>query len=426
MNIYIYIYMCVCVCVYVLTVKTITPKCYFWQTCILFISELVLILLLFIKSMIAYKFDRQHAGYQEVPSLPPATIVVVLAYNCITSLHYNSFADHTEIIFLDLDNNYLSTIDSDAFRDLVKLRILNLRNNTLIAVPPLTDIADTLVKLFLTYNTIGSLVDIPICPQLEGIYLTPHFKNTPPGIFDGFKALKKIGMLYWSLVETSDLFSNGSFTVTKLKFRCNHITKLPDLSLYSNLQEADFRFNSIPTINVEEFVAVSSSLIVRLDGNPLWCDPESCLAALSSGQGWSITGTCEEEDFCACKYGMLCSHLLILVKVLLMFRYGCIIVCRRFVPMYSPLRCSCCFGTLQMKGHKWTKIIRALVTRIFTTHHLHFLNKRYAKLYTIHWIRLQGAVSIRKTVLPGMAIPMLKIRRPNGRLIFNMEFAIRR
>ena len=27
-----------------------------------------------------------------------------------------------------------------------------------------------------------------------------------------------------------------------------------------------------------------------------------------------------------------------------------------------------------------------------------------------------GAVSIRKTVLPGMAIPMLKIRRPNGRL----------
>ena len=36
----------------------------------------------------------------------------------------------------------------------------------------------------------------------------------------------------------------------------------------------------------------------------------------------------------------------------------------------------------------------------------------------------QGAVSIRKTVLPGMAIPMLKIRRPNGRLIFNMEIAI--
>ena len=40
--------------------------------------------------------------------------------------------------------------------------------------------------------------------------------------------------------------------------------------------------------------------------------------------------------------------------------------------------------------------------------------------------RSQGAVSIRKTVLPGMAIPMLKIRRPNGRLIFNMEITIRR
>ena len=41
-------------------------------------------------------------------------------------------------------------------------------------------------------------------------------------------------------------------------------------------------------------------------------------------------------------------------------------------------------------------------------------------------VTVQGAVSIRKTVLPGMAIPMLKIRRPNGRLIFNMEIAIRR
>ena len=42
------------------------------------------------------------------------------------------------------------------------------------------------------------------------------------------------------------------------------------------------------------------------------------------------------------------------------------------------------------------------------------------------WLSMLGAVSIRKTVLPGMAIPMLKIRRPNGRLIFNMEIAIRR
>ena len=37
---------------------------------------------------------------------------------------------------------------------------------------------------------------------------------------------------------------------------------------------------------------------------------------------------------------------------------------------------------------------------------------------------LQGAVSIRKTVFPGMAIPMLKIRRPTGRLIFNMGIPI--
>ena len=38
--------------------------------------------------------------------------------------------------------------------------------------------------------------------------------------------------------------------------------------------------------------------------------------------------------------------------------------------------------------------------------------------------KTQGAVSITKTVLPGMAISMLKIRRPLGRLIFNMGIAV--
>ena len=50
---------------------------------------------------------------------------------------------------------------------------------------------------------------------------------------------------------------------------------------------------------------------------------------------------------------------------------------------------------------------------------------RFVNHFQNHSVHLdQGAVSIRKTVLPGMAIPMLKIRRPNGRLIFNMEIAI--
>ena len=52
--------------------------------------------------------------------------------------------------------------------------------------------------------------------------------------------------------------------------------------------------------------------------------------------------------------------------------------------------------------------------------------KTFFTTYEKHYPNFQGAVSIRKTVLPGMAIPMLKIRRPNGRLIFNMEITIRR
>ena len=64
-----------------------------------------------------------------------------------------------------------------------------------------------------------------------------------------------------------------------------------------------------------------------------------------------------------------------------------------------------------------------VIYNIYTLNHFFF---SLVFVYTSKKTGPQGAVSIRKTVLPGMAIPMLKIRRPNGRLIFNMEIAIRR
>ena len=59
-------------------------------------------------------------------------------------------------------------------------------------------------------------------------------------------------------------------------------------------------------------------------------------------------------------------------------------------------------------------------------HHIILNVWHSCEMFELSYVDGLGAVSIRKTVLPGMAIPMLKIRRPNGRLIFNMEIAIRR
>ena len=70
-----------------------------------------------------------------------------------------------------------------------------------------------------------------------------------------------------------------------------------------------------------------------------------------------------------------------------------------------------------------TQRIQNLLARIMCNN-FDYINFRGIEM--VRTLRLQRAVSIRKTVLPGMAIPMLKIRRPNGRLIFNMEIAIRR
>ena len=70
-------------------------------------------------------------------------------------------------------------------------------------------------------------------------------------------------------------------------------------------------------------------------------------------------------------------------------------------------------------------VVPSQTTKMWTSFPASFYHK-YLIHVTLYNCRNLGAVSIRKTVLPGMAIPMLKIRRPNGRLIFNMENAIRR
>ena len=57
---------------------------------------------------------------------------------------------------------------------------------------------------------------------------------------------------------------------------------------------------------------------------------------------------------------------------------------------------------------------------------LYKLEIQWLLSFFMYILCILGAVSIRKTVLPGVAIPMLKIKRPNGRLIFNMEIAIPR
>ena len=73
------------------------------------------------------------------------------------------------------------------------------------------------------------------------------------------------------------------------------------------------------------------------------------------------------------------------------------------------------FIKICLTGFNWQSVSIGSGNGLVTNHYLNQC-----------WHKDLGAVSIRKTVLPGVAIPMLKIRRPNGRLIFNMEIAIRR
>ena len=78
--------------------------------------------------------------------------------------------------------------------------------------------------------------------------------------------------------------------------------------------------------------------------------------------------------------------------------------------------------------HKKTQQKETLHCILYTKHKLNHFYSDDTILLRVGRLTadILGAVSIRKTVLPGVAIPMLKIRRPNGRLIFNIGIAIPR
>ena len=97
-----------------------------------------------------------------------------------------------------------------------------------------------------------------------------------------------------------------------------------------------------------------------------------------------------------------------------------IIICYR-LPIY---RCHIWYDSACTRHEYYNEKLCSDFHSRATPHTTPYVRAMGCLLWVIH--RKLGAVSIRKTVLPGMAIPMLKIRRPNGRLIFNMEIAIRR
>ncbi|ETN69996.1 leucine Rich repeat-containing domain protein [Necator americanus] len=85
--------------------------------------------------------DCSNRGLTEVPTdFPPSITVLDLRGNALEVLGRSSFAGLEEsIIHIDLSRNNLRSIDSNAFRNLKRLRTLNLRRNHLRSIPKALD-----------------------------------------------------------------------------------------------------------------------------------------------------------------------------------------------------------------------------------------------------------------------------------------------
>ena len=270
-----------------------------------------------IGSVQAQHFYGEDKDYTEVPTFNQLYTYILLRSNRIARITESSFSGLTNLYILNLQRNLIASdmIDSSAFQDLHRLRMLHLGDNLLTSLPPLADIADTLEKLYLSGNPITAIDDIPLCPLLTTFHITPFFTSLSDRIFVGFSSLTIINWANGSLNKTGNVFTSVSSTLTKLSLNDNDIKEIPDISTFTSLEEADLRKNLITSLRESDFPAAdfsppSGSLQVILDGNPLDCGRGLCWLKLQN-RSWDITGSCKdgislnkktEADLCWCEY----------------------------------------------------------------------------------------------------------------------------
>ncbi|WKX98850.1 hypothetical protein Q1695_014046 [Nippostrongylus brasiliensis] len=173
--------------------------------------------------------DCSDRGLTEMPTeIPPSTTVLDLKGNLLEMLPRTSFAGLGEsLVHLDLSRNNLRNIDGHAFRDLKKLRTLNLRRNHLRSIPKGIDDLK-MHKLDLRLNLISSLTpsDVAALSQTRIVDLSRNFIKEWP------KLKEKIGGNVTSLIEKLDLASNLLSTLHSGIF--NSLVSLRSLRLSRN------------------------------------------------------------------------------------------------------------------------------------------------------------------------------------------------
>ncbi|XP_050725892.1 leucine-rich repeat and fibronectin type III domain-containing protein 1-like protein [Eriocheir sinensis] len=197
---------------------------------------------------------------------------------------------------LDLSGNLLTNIPRDAFNGL-RLSTLKLaENNLVLADGAFAGLESTLKNLNLKDTQQKAIpraiVNLPVLAFLD--IAQNEIRSLEKGVLRNLHSLTALNVernLLQSLAPED--FTGINDTLSSLSLLNNLITRFPAraFSTLSELRVLDVGFNLIPEIPVEGFRGVKSLTLLALDGNPLSTVPEAAFGHLTSSlRGLSVGG----------------------------------------------------------------------------------------------------------------------------------------
>ncbi|XP_048584555.1 SCO-spondin isoform X2 [Nematostella vectensis] len=226
-----------------------------------------------------YLADDSFSGLRHVPRNFPMQVSLLSLYNnLISTIHSNAFRNLTALRSLNLGANRLSVLPRSVFRDLASLRSLDLSANRLSSLPEDTfEGLSSLQDLFLDFNRLRAI---------------------PETTFHGLAALQRLRLHNNNLKTFSERTLQGTLSLKSLQLNNNLLTRIEPGTfrnlrgleiLYlnnNNITELDQRlfartpslkllfvsFNSLATLPRGLFYSLSTDAKVSLHNNPFVCD----------------------------------------------------------------------------------------------------------------------------------------------------------
>ena len=177
-----------------------------------------------------------------------------------------------------MDYNAISLIAEEAFRNTTTLKNLYISHNLLVSLPPIQDLANTLINLKLTNNQIQMIPDLYFasCNTLISFEVTANnLTMINERSFSGLASIRKLILRYNMIEDTVDNIIWNLRTLTHLYLDGNKLTRLPSLALNGSpklrrLSVADNKITGITENQMRDVyrldtLNISYTLITELD-----------------------------------------------------------------------------------------------------------------------------------------------------------------